>query len=87
MRLFPQGNVYLHELTFYIKREIISILYIIHSNKNSEMRKRITFPPTFKYTDRIHNVSRDNLEYYLSQTFLIRLLLLLLLLLLCSYTR
>lgn len=67
----------------YQTRDYTYILYIIHSIKNSEMRKRITFPPTFKYTDRIHNVSRDNLEYYLSRTFFIKLLLLLL----CSYTR
>lgn len=69
----PRGNVYLHELTFYIKREIIRILYIKQSIKNSEMRKRITFPRTFKYAGRIHNVSRDNLEHYLLLTFLIRL--------------
>jgi len=66
--------VYLHEITcFYIKREITRILYMIHGIKNSEMRKLISFPRTFKYTGRIRNVSRDNLEHYLLPTFLTRL--------------
>lgn len=44
-------------MTFYIKRKIINVLYIIHYFRSSEMRKRITFSWTFKYTNRIHITS------------------------------